>query len=256
MIIQIYEIQTEAEAELVISLGADHIGSVVVSKTYWADLKIRSAIDLTHKAGKKSSLIPLFNDVTVICRCIEYYRPDIIHFCDSIAMGQLQADDVVNLIDTQEKIRNCFPEIKIMRSIPIFEPGKGQVYDVLALAKQVEPYSDFFLTDTIINTFKDKICANDQPVAGFVGITGRICDWKIASELVAQSTIPVILAGGLGPSNVTTAIKKVKPFGVDSCTATNAYDTKGKSIRFKKDPEKVRQFIAAARAAESLISSS
>jgi phosphoribosylanthranilate isomerase len=255
LITQIYEIQTEAEAELVLSLGADHVGSVVVSEIHWANLKIRSAIDLTRKAGKKSSLIPLFNNVTAIYRCIEYYRPDIVHLCDSINMGPLQTDAVDKLIDTQEKIRNYFPEIKIMRSIPIFEPGKGQADDALALAKQIEPYSDFFLTDTIIHTSKNKICTNDQPVAGFIGITGRVCNWNIASELIVQSSIPVILAGGLGPSNVTTAIKTVKPFGVDSCTATNAHDAEGKNIRFKKDPEKVRQFIVAARAAESLLSS-
>ena len=140
-----------------------------------------------------------------------------------------------------------------MRSIPISEPGIGQAYDVLTLAKQFEPYSDFFLTDTILNTSAIKACANDQPVAGFVGITGRICDWKIASKLVVQSKIPVILAGGLGPLNVADAIKEVKPFGVDSCTETNTYDADGKSIRFKKDSEKLKQFVAAARMAESLI---
>jgi phosphoribosylanthranilate isomerase len=255
MITQIYEIQSEAEAELVLSLGADHIGSVVVSKTDLSDKEIRSAIDLTQKSGKKSSLIPLFNDIMAIRRCIEYYRPDVVHLCDTIAMEPLRADAVDPLIDTQAEIRNDFPEIKIMRSIPIFEPGKGQDDNVLDLARQIEPYSDFFLIDTILHGAENKTCSKDQPVAGFIGITGRICDWEIASKLVMQAVIPVILAGGLGPSNVTTAIKKVQPFGVDSCTATNAIDTNGKSIRFKKDPEKVRQFIAAARAANALISS-
>jgi phosphoribosylanthranilate isomerase len=251
LIIQIYEIQTEAEAKIALSQGVDHIGSVILSETHWADSKIRSAIELTHQAGKRSSLIPLFNDERTICRCIDYYQPDIIHLCDSIAMESFQADAIAKLIDTQIKIRSFFPEIKIMRSIPIFEPGKGQADNLLALTKQIEPYSDYFLSDTIINTFGNKICEKDQPVAGFVGITGRISDWKIASELVAQSTIPVILAGGLGPTNVFDAIKRVRPFGVDSCTRTNARDAYGKPIRFKKDPEKVRQFVTAARKAAS-----
>ena len=253
LIIQIYEIQTESEAKIVLSQGVDHIGSVVLSETHWADSKIQSAIDLVHQAGKKSSLIPLFNNVKIICRCIDYYRPDIIHLCDSIAMGPMQADAVDKLIDTQAKIRSFFPEIKIMRSIPISESGRSRLCDVLALTKQFEPHSDYFLTDTIINTFGNKICEKDQPVAGFVGITGRINDWKIASELVAQSTIPVILAGGLGPTNVFDAVKKVRPFGVDSCTRTNAHDANGKPIRFKKDPEKVGQFVTAARKAASLL---
>jgi phosphoribosylanthranilate isomerase len=251
LIVQVYEIQTEAEAAIVLSQGVDHIGSVILSETHWADSKIRSAIDLTHQAGKKSSLIPLFNNVTMIYRCIDYYRPDIIHLCDSIAMESLQTDAIDKLIDTQVKIRNFFPEIKIMRSIPIFEPGKGRADNVLVLTKRIEPYSDYFLADTIINTSGNKIGKKDQPVPGFVGITGRTSDWKIASELIAQSTIPVILAGGLGPTNVFDAIKKVRPFGVDSCTRTNALAADGKPIRFKKDPEKVRQFVSAARKAES-----
>ena len=242
-----YEIQTEAEAKIALLHGVDHIGSVILSETHWADAKIRSAIDFTHQAGKRSSLIPLFNDVTTICRCIDYYQPDIIHLCDSFAMDSFQTDAIAKLIDTQIKIRNFFPKIKIMRSIPIFEPDKGRADNLLALTKQLEPYSDYFLTDTIINTSGNKICEKDQPVAGFVGITGRISDWKIASELVAQSNIPVILAGGLGPTNVSDAIKKVRPFGVDSCTRTNAHDANGKPIRFKKDPEKVGQFVTAAR---------
>jgi phosphoribosylanthranilate isomerase len=252
LIIQIYEIQTESEAKIALLQGVDHIGSVVLSETHWADSKIRSTIDLVHQAGKKSCLIPLFKNVKIIYRCIDYYRPDIIHLCDSIALEPLQTDAVDKLVDTQVKIRNFFPEIKIMRSIPISEFGRSQPYDVLALAKQFEPHSDYFLTDTIINTIENKMYEKDQPVAGFVGITGRISDWKIASELVLQSTIPVILAGGLGPANVFDAIKKVRPFGVDSCTRTNAHDANGKPIRFKKDPEKVRQFVTAARKAASL----
>ena len=38
---------------------------------------------------------------------------------------------------------------------------------------------------------------NEQPVKGFVGITGKTCDWDIAADLVKKSRIPVILAGGI-----------------------------------------------------------
>ena len=64
--------------------------------------------------------------------------------------------------------------------------------------------------------------SNDQPVEGFVGITGKTCDWIAARRLVESSRIPVILAGGLSPENVYEGILAIRPAGVDSCTLTNA----------------------------------
>jgi phosphoribosylanthranilate isomerase len=60
----------------------------------------------------------------------------------------------------------------------------------------------------------------------------------------------VILAGGLSPENVYGAVKAVQPFGVDSCTGTNQVDRRGKGIRFKKDPARVKAFVQEVRRAE------
>jgi len=95
--------------------------------------------------------------------------------------------------------------------------------------------------------------AAPQPVQGFIGITGRCCDWDVAAELAAQSPIPVILAGGISPDNVAAGIRQVRPAGVDSCTGTNRRDAGGRPVRFKKDLEKVRQLVAAVRRAEAKI---
>jgi phosphoribosylanthranilate isomerase len=91
---------------------------------------------------------------------------------------------------------------------------------------------------------------DNQPVQGFVGITGEICDWVTARKLVRTSRIPVILAGGISPQNVMQGIQQVRPAGVDSCTRTNAHDKTGKPIRFKKDLVKVKQLVERVRAAE------
>jgi phosphoribosylanthranilate isomerase len=63
----------------------------------------------------------------------------------------------------------------------------------------------------------------------------------------------VILAGGLAPGNVYDGILDVRPAGVDSCTRTNVVDSGGQSVRFKKDLEKVKQFVDETRRAESVI---
>ena len=249
IITQIYEVQTPSEAEKLISLGVDHIGSVIVSKESWKTPLIRETIRLIDSAEARSSLIPLFSDLDAILLTLDYYKPDIVHFCEALSLQKNSCEIYEKLILLQRKVKERFPEIKIMRSIPIFQPGMTEHPDAIELAKLFEPVSDYFLTDTIL-VKESGSCFDQQPVKGFVGITGRTCDWDVAAKLVASSHIPVILAGGIAPENVFDGIMHVLPAGVDSCTGTNAMDSKGRSIRFKKDFGKVKRFVDETRRAE------
>ena len=70
------------------------------------------------------------------------------------------------------------------------------------------------------------------------GGSGKNFDWSLA----ARFWQPVIIAGGLDASNVALAIETAHPWGVDACSRLE-------QSRGKKDPAKVRDFVAAARAA-------
>jgi len=70
--------------------------------------------------------------------------------------------------------------------------------------------------------------------------------------LVAKSRIPVILAGGISPENVAEGMLQVRPFGVDSCTCTNAVDECGRSIRFKKDPARIKTLVSETRRTDGM----
>lgn len=81
----------------------------------------------------------------------------------------------------------------------------------------------------------------DTARAGAYGGTGERFDWAWARR--AKAFIPrVILAGGLSPENVAAAVDDVRPYAVDVCTGVEARPG-------KKDPEKMRAFVAAAKAA-------
>jgi phosphoribosylanthranilate isomerase len=85
----------------------------------------------------------------------------------------------------------------------------------------------------------------DSRTATAVGGTGIAFDWDTASRTVfASGAAKFIAAGGLRPDNVAEAIAKLRPWGADVASGVEAEPG-------RKDPVKVRAFIANARAASS-----
>jgi phosphoribosylanthranilate isomerase len=250
LIVQIYEIQSPWEAEAVVALGVDHVGSVVLSAEDWRLPLLRETVAAVQAAGAKSSLIPLFSETDLVLRTIDYYRPDLIHFCEALPAVDGSGPEWDRLIAAQIRVKEHFPEVAIMRSIPIAPRGLAGRVPTLEYGRKLEPATDFFLTDTLLVEAGAPNAAALQPVSGFVGITGTPCDWDAARALVQAASIPVVLAGGISPNNVREGVAHTRPAGVDSCTLTNAADGPGRPVRFRKDLEKVRRLVAAVRLAE------
>ena len=252
MIVQIYEIQTPGEADQMIALGVDHVGSVLVSRADWRQSAIRDTVRAVQAAGRVSSLIPLFSDFDGLARALDYYRPDIVHFCEALPLGAAGEGRLAAVVAGQRRVREAFGGIRIMRSIPVPADGRGRSADILGLAQAFEAVCDYFLTDTLLAPEAGG-AGEKEPVKGFVGITGRTCSWEIARRLVAASALPVILAGGLSPENVVEGIRRVQPAGVDSCTLTNAAGADGRPVRFTKDRQRVQRFVSLARQAVAAV---
>lgn len=70
---------------------------------------------------------------------------------------------------------------------------------------------------------------------------GETVDWATAAALATSGGM--ILAGGLAPENVASAIQTVKPSGVDVSSGVE-------SAPGQKDAQLIKEFIGAARAAE------
>jgi phosphoribosylanthranilate isomerase len=118
-------------------------------------------------------------------------------------------------------IRRRYPETKLILATAIRDSS------AVNRAKQTARYSDAVLADT--------------PSATGMGGTGRTHDWGLTASL--RNRIyphPLILAGGLTPSNVRLAIRKVRPFAVDVSSGVE------KAIGVK-DHDKIREFIINAK---------
>ncbi len=88
------------------------------------------------------------------------------------------------------------------------------------------------------------ICLLDRYEEGAKGGTGRTFDWRIAREVAKD--YPFLLAGGLTPDNVASAIQTVRPWGVD---VSSGVETDG-----VKDVDKIAAFAREVRLASRSVS--
>jgi len=72
------------------------------------------------------------------------------------------------------------------------------------------------------------------------GGTGRTFDWQLAIE-IKKLGIPIILAGGLGPSNIDGAVSTVRPYAVDVNSGVEKRPGKKSRTLMKDLMEKMRR---------------
>ena len=72
--------------------------------------------------------------------------------------------------------------------------------------------------------------------------TGVSIDWGMALEVRKVLSVPLILAGGLTPGNVRSAVEQVRPYAVDVISGVEV-------SRTVKSPKLVREFVLQAKGA-------
>jgi phosphoribosylanthranilate isomerase len=219
MIVQIYTMQTPEEAVSVVKLGVDHIGVTPSNKNLPGEIDIQTTKDIFAAVGNKATKVALSVDENLddIEAMVRATLPDVLHLC-----GDIKAVPV----DAVLELRRRLPGMKIMQAIPVTGP------EAVKQAIEFQNVAEFLILDS-----------KSEDVTG-IGATGSTHDWNISREIVENTRIPVILAGGLTAENVVEAIENVHPWGVDSLTHTNFPLGEG---RFRKDLEKIEAFVKAAK---------
>lgn len=142
-----------------------------------------------------------------------FCRTNTIQICDHLTNG------------THKDLKRALPGISIVQVVHVTGP------ESIEEAVRVAPHVDAILLDS----------GNQKLAVKELGGTGRTHDWSLSRAIRESLAIPLFLAGGLTPDNVSQAIREVGPFGLDLCSGVR---TKG-----NLDAAKLDRFFAAARAA-------
>ncbi len=204
-------IATEAEAALAISAGADAVGvlSNLAPGGFEDPRCARIVAGVPHAVG---------------CFLLTGHLdgPSIAAHLRSIPANTIQIVDHV-APEVHETVRRAHPSVQIVQVIHVTGP------EALDTARRLAPTADALLLDS------------GRPGATFdqLGGTGQTHDWGVSRAIVDAVDRPVWLAGGLHTRNVTGAIRRVRPYGVDLCSGVR---TDG-----RLDPVKLDAFIATVR---------
>ena len=116
--------------------------------------------------------------------------------------------------------------------------GRESIADTQLIREQVQVVIKAFPGGSGALAMADRYGADMVLVDSDTPGSGEVFDWSLAEG--APGGVRLIMAGGLNPDNVATAIAKVRPWGVD--VSTGVEHAPG-----RKDPARLRAFINAAR---------
>lgn len=214
--IKICGITNVEDALAAVDAGADAIGL-----NFYRDSKRCVSIDVARQivdaVGSRADLIGVF---------VNEPAEQIRQLCHDVGLHviQLHGDE------PPEFLRLLNQDHDLIRARRLDERGLS------AIADDLQACSDLagFCPDAILI---------DAALPGQFGGTGHQADWQqLANDRTVLGDIRLILAGGLTPVNVAEAIRIVRPHAVDVASGVE-------SAPGRKDSGKMRDFVAAARAA-------
>lgn len=214
-LIQIAGVIDKEEAVMLMNAGVDNLGFPLRLPVNKEDLTEEEAAEIIK------IITPPHNAVL-----ITYLdkAEEIIDFCNKLGVYIVQLHGKISK-EELEKLKTLRPEFEVFKSLVVAENNYSELESIV---HSLSEFIDAFITDTF------------DPATGAEGATGKTHDWNISKKLVEISPKPVIIAGGLDPSNVKKAIMEIRPAGVDVHTGVE-----NKSGR--KDYELVKKFVEESK---------
>ena len=204
--VKVCGIMNELDLNCAILGGADAVGFIVEVEGSRHRIPAEDARELIKR-------------VPVFAKSVAVIAPDSPE--DAVLLAQKTGADLLQVHGTlePEEIKELKKRVhqKVIAAVP---PGVE--------AHRMAGATDAVLLDTLKN--------------GKLGGTGEVHDWSVSADIARNLQIPVILAGGLNPSNVGKAIRTVRPYAVD---VSSGVETAG-----RKDQEKIESFVGEVRSCQ------
>jgi phosphoribosylanthranilate isomerase len=202
------------DAELAVELGAWAIG-MVFHEPSPRRCSVEQALRIAATLRRRVELCGVFVDASL---------EELAHATEELGLTMLQLHgDEGPSFCTEARRRTG---ARVIKAVQV--SGAGDV-------RYVERFHvDFHLLDT--RAGRPAIGASDRQ--GPRGGTGETFDWSLLAGRRAHT--PLILSGGLRPGNVAEAIRRVRPYAVDTASGTERAPG-------RKDETKLREFFAAVQ---------
>jgi phosphoribosylanthranilate isomerase len=185
-------ISSVQEAQMAIEAGANMLGlvSAMPSGPGVIEESLIAEIAEQMPPGVTSVLLTSLQEPELIIEQQRRCRVNALQLVDSLPAG------------SHHYLRAALPGIALIQVIHVTGP------ESLAEAIAVAPYVHAILLDS----------GNPTLPVKELGGTGRVHDWQISRAIREAVSVPVYLAGGLNPDNISAAIEQVGPFGLDICS--------------------------------------
>lgn len=203
-------IQDLNEARVAVALGADALGLVSAMPSG------PGVIDEAASAAIAAQVPPTIATFLLTSRrsageILEQHRR-----CRTSAL------QLVDRVDpsVHSRLREALPGVSIVQVVHVVDE------EAIEQARAVSEGVDALLLDS----------GNPHGPTRQLGGTGRTHDWATSRAIRDAVDVPVFLAGGLRPANVAGAVRRVRPFGVDVCSALR--------VDGRLDPSRLSAFVA------------
>jgi len=208
--VKVCGITREDDLKAAISAGVDAIGFIIGVPSSPRNLAPEEAERLIRE-------IPLFVDSVVVTILDDI--DSVVEVCRTLQPKAIQ-------------IHSGSPSLayalhRELRSLPVIRAVDANSGDPLKNALEASKVFDAVLLDSLTE--------------GNLGGTGTVHDWKLSRDIRgAIQPRPLILAGGLTPTNIEEAVRLVQPYAVDVSSGVELSPG-------VKDPQKIQEFVDKAK---------
>lgn len=215
--VKICGLMNRRDVDFCIKAGVHMLGFVVEYPVYvpWS-LTVSAARELIAKVPPfVSTCVVTGGEVGKILDIVKETCPDVVqlHYKETLS----------EVYEISQKLK--FQGVKVVKALRMDSKGNCdfEIKDPCLAVKELERTG---ISAILVDSY----------TASMPGGTGVAVDLSVFKKIQEESTLPVILAGGLTPDNILPVIEQVHPYAVDVLTGVEAKPD-------QKDPEKIRRFI-------------